>query len=177
MVQKAPSEDSFYAPDKTRKKRALEPFPYGIGIDCHSKFIQVCVRTSMAAEAIQEREFSTDWRDLLAARSWAVAALIADCPGFRREGPLRYTIESTGCYHLPVIRAWGGVPSVVNPLLAAPTRRKTDRLDARLLAYHAITGLWPPSFLACDQLQTLRVLWNERIEGRRVAVRCSNRLN
>ena len=55
MVQKAPSEDSFYAPDKTRKKRALEPFPYGIGIDCHSRFIQVCVRTSMAAELRRSR--------------------------------------------------------------------------------------------------------------------------
>ena len=49
MVQKAPSEDSFYAPDETRKKRALKPFPYGIGIDCHRSFIQVCLRTSMAA--------------------------------------------------------------------------------------------------------------------------------
>ena len=32
---------------------------------------------------------------------------------------LRYCIESTGTYHMPVLRAWEGIPCVVNPLLKA----------------------------------------------------------
>ena len=31
---------------------------------------------------------------------------------------LRYCIESTGTYHMPVLRAWEGIPCVANPLLA-----------------------------------------------------------
>lgn len=34
----------------------------------------------------------------------------------------------------------GGRPSIVNPLLANPSRRKTDVLDAKLLSYQAITN-------------------------------------
>jgi transposase len=178
MEPRARLEDSLNASDTGRERaRVLAPFAYGIGIDCHSRFIQVCVRYALSSEGEHEREFPTSWAGLLDARRWAVHQLAHHCGEFREDEPLRYTIESTGCYHLPVLRAWGGVPSVVNPLLAAPTRRKTDVLDARLLAYHSITGLWPASFVASEALQTLRVLWNERVEGRRVAVRCSNRLN
>lgn len=177
MVRKAPLESSFDAPSGERQNQALQPFPYGIGIDCHSKFIQVCVRTSLNSKDVFDKEFPVDWKELLAAREWAVNMLRVHVPCFKDGPDLRYTIESTGCYHLPVIRAWAGSPSVVNPLLAAPTRRKTDKLDARLLAYHAITGLWPASFLSSDQLQNLRVMWNERMDGRRAATRCSNRIN
>ena len=66
---------------------------------------------------------------------------------------------------------------MVNPLLAGPTRRKTDRLDARLLAHHSITGLWPHSFIPNDAGIQLRVLWAARWEAVRAATRCSNRVN
>ena len=78
---------------------------------------------------------------------------------------------------MPVIRAMGGLPSVVNPLLAGPTRRKTDVLDARLLAHHSITGLWPESFMPSPSGQQLRILWAQRADGMRTATRCGNRLN
>ena len=83
----------------------------------------------------REAEFTTDWR------SWSKPATgpATACPNLRPT-KLRYCIESTGTYHLPVLQAWGGIPCVVNPLLAGPTRRKTDVLDARLLAHHSITG-------------------------------------
>ncbi len=91
--------------------------------------------------------------------------------------PLNYTIESTGTYHLPILKAFGGCPSIVNPLLASPSRRKTDRLDAKLLAYHSITGLWPTSYIISDNVQELRVLMNQRNYHLKAATLISNRIN
>ena len=152
---------------------------YGVGIDCHSKFIQVCILFRAPGSAAHttgihrlEKTFSTHFTDLCAARDWALSAL----PGLATPAGLRYCIESTGTYHLPVLIAWGGIPSVVNPLLAGPTRRKTDVLDARLLAHHSITGMWPASFLASPDQQQLRVLWAQRREFAREATRCTNRI-
>jgi transposase len=155
--------------------------PYGVGIDCHSKFIAVCVLRQQGSEIRRvEREFGTAWHELRTARLWVLravggaieaggdavafpkasiiepvqpAALRNDGPATqvsstepRPEGRLRYVIESTACYHFPVIHAFGGRPCIVNPMLAGPYRRKTDKLDARTLAYHGISGLWPESF-------------------------------
>jgi hypothetical protein len=106
-----------------------------------------------------EREFDTGIASLRAAGQWARQVLAENGLG---EQPFRYTLESTGCYHLPVIQAFEGVPSVVNPLLANPSRRKTDVLDARLLAYHALMGLWPASYIPSSPVQALRVLLTRR---------------
>lgn len=155
--------------------------PYGVGIDTHKRFIQVCVltRDELGGGGGQilrsEREFSTDWADLLAAKDWAVDTVRRRCE-LKSADALEYTIESTGTYHQPVLRAWGAVPSVVNPLLASPSRRKTDVLDARLLAQQAMVGLWPKSYIPSDDCVTLRVLLNERQDARREALRCRNRV-
>jgi transposase len=153
--------------------------PYGVGIDTHSKFIQVCIlmsgRKHKDATRVErhEKEFPTSWHGLLSARRWTLSVLK------RKAQPdtLRYCIESTGTYHLPVLRAWGGLPSVVNPMLTGPTRRKTDVLDARLLAHYSITGFWPSSFIPTEQQQVLRILWASRREAIRMASRHSNRIN
>jgi transposase len=164
------------APDDSVEHQVLHP--YGVGIDTHSKFIQVCVlyRTSASGDSggIRriEQTFSTAFTALQKAHAWALSKL----PGLATPADLRYCIESTGTYHLPVLIAWGGIPSVVNPLLAGSTRRKTDVLDARLLAHHSITGLWPSSFIAFPELQQLRVLWAQRREFAREATRCTNRI-
>ncbi len=154
-------------------------YPYGIGIDTHSRFIQVCVlKVSPGVRDSKnvtrtEAEFRTDWRSLKRAHEWALRQV----PDVTDPAQLRYCIESTATYHLPVLKAWGGIPCVVNPLLAGPTRRKTDVLDARLLAHHSITGVWKPSFVPAEQAQVLRVLWAARREAVRRATRASNRLN
>lgn len=153
---------------------------YGIGVDCHAHFIQVCVLVQTRDREVRrwEREFSTQWADLVAAREWAIGTIVrhtAD-PQVTGEAPA-FTIESTSTYHLPVIKAFAGVPSVVNPLLTAMSRKKTDRLDARKLAYHAITGLWPPSFVISEEVQTLRVLWKRRVDALRTRTRLSNQIN
>ena len=153
-------------------------YPYGVGIDTHSKFIQVCVlrqRTTAEGTAVDrlEREFPTTWHGLQEGRAWVLASL-----GDRATpDSLRYCIESTGTYHFPVLKCWQGIPCVINPHLTGPTRRKTDVLDARLLAHYSITGLWKPSFVPTDQAQVLRVLWAAHREHAQRATRCSNRLN
>ena len=147
--------------------------PYGVGIDCHSKFIVVCVLRKRGANVVAAtEEFDTHYHSLISAAAWArQEAGIGDLE------QLRYTLESTGTYHMPVMLAFGGIPSVVNPLLAGPTRRKTDVLDARLLAHHSITGMWPESFIPSQQAQVLRVMYAQRREVRRTATRCTNRVN
>ena len=160
-------------------------FPYGVGIDTHSGFIQVAViwvdepKKGVREVRREEREFSTEWPQLLAAKAWTLRVLtkIPAADKVVDEEHLRYCIESTGTYHMPVLLAWRGCPSVVNPLLAGPTRRKTDVLDARLLAHHSITGLWKPSFIPTQQGQELRVIWATRAEALRRATRASNQIN
>jgi len=154
----------------------LKLAPYGVGIDCHSRFIQVCVYAQTGGAYLRfEEEFSTRWEDLTRAKQWIVAALTS--VGHVVGSSFRYTLESTGCYHLPVCLAWGGEPCLVNPTLASPSRRKTDTLDARLLAYHALTGLWPATYLAPSHVQTLRVLMAARKREVRRATQSLNRIN
>jgi hypothetical protein len=97
--------------------------PYGVGIDCHSRFIAVCVYVADPPTYHRaESEFPTSWDGLKRARDWALDILAAhgqSVPG----ATLRYTLESTGVYHLPVCLAWEGVPSVVNPTLASRAHR------------------------------------------------------
>jgi hypothetical protein len=49
---------------------------YGIGIDCHSKFIEICIRYRNG-QVIQKAQahFSTNWDDLVAARDWCINVL------------------------------------------------------------------------------------------------------
>ena len=111
--------------------------PYGVGIDCHSKFIAVCVFVQAESLVRHERQFKTTWPELTMAREWVLSIF---SPLGLELTSVHFTIESTGCYHYPVIISLAGTPHVVNPSLASPTRRKTDTLDAKLLAYHAAHG-------------------------------------
>jgi transposase len=166
-------------PDETQSSEVQILRPYGVGIDTHSRFIQVCVMYQFKAPSgtttvrKHEKEFPTHWNSLVAARRWVLGILGA----LAQPDTLRYCIESTGTYHFPVLKAWGGIPSVVNPLLAGASHRKTDVLDARVLAHHSITGLWKASFIPAEQAQVLRVIWARRREMARRATRAANQLN
>jgi len=153
-------------------------YPYGIGIDCHRSFIEVCVfvRTSDSIRKY-ENTYSTGWKTLGDARDWARTIIRIKSSPTIEPDVLRYTIESTSTYHMPIIKAWGGNPCVVNPLLASPTRRKTDKLDARLMAYQSMTGLWPASFIADPETQAFRLLMKQRQDAGRAAVAITNRIN
>lgn len=169
MVQDSPNS-RIVPPPATDGVKHLEFKPYGVGIDCHSRFIQVCVLKRHATETDKyEAKFGVTWGELGKARDW-----IAQRVG---EVQFEYTLESTGVYHRPVLLRFQGKPSVVNPLLASPTRRKTDVLDAALLAYHALTGLWPQSYIVPLEIEQVRILLGERRNLTKQSLRDRNRIN
>ncbi len=129
--------------------------PYGVGVDCNSKLIAVCVLVQGESLVRHVREFKTTWPELTRAVNWVVSILSSDGLEFTY---FDFTIESTWCNHVPVTMSRDGTQRVVSPSLAAPTRRKTDKLDATLLAFHALTGLWPAWCSPHPDVQTLRVL-------------------
>jgi transposase len=90
---------------------------------------------------------------------------------------LHYTCESTGPYHRPLTLIWSAKPTVVNPLLATPSRRKTDVLDAQLLAHYDITGLFPTSFLPPEEITEVRNLFNEYRRASKYCTQSTNRIN
>lgn len=100
--------------------------PYGVGIDCHSEFIAVCVLVRDHDLLVRrwEKQFSTAWNDMKDAAHWARQLVINHSPEpMLSVEKIEFTIESTGCYHLPVIKAFAGTPAVVNPLLASSHHR------------------------------------------------------
>ena len=78
---------------------------------------------------------------------------------------------------MPLIRAWGGIPSVINPMIAGATKKKTDKLDAERLSFHDLTEVWKSSYVPSDDIQELRVLIAERDHFSKLATQCSNRIN
>ena len=155
--------------------------PYGIGIDTHSKFIYVVVICKINEQFKRfEKTFDTDWIELLNARQWVEDVLRNKPTPKLKENeiiPIHYTIESTGTYHYPVLRAFQGKPSVINPLLASPSRRKTDALDAKLLAYQNLSGLWPESYVVGDAINEVRVYMAQRNSHQKRATVISNQIN
>lgn len=102
---------------------------YGIGIDCHSKFIQVSVYVKCSQKFYEyRREFKTDWESLVFSKKWVLSVINSrsDPVPDLSSSPLHYCIESTSAYHMPILLAWEGAPSVVNPTIAGATKRKTD---------------------------------------------------
>ncbi len=152
---------------------------YGIGIDCHSKFIQVCVLAKRGLHFYaHQKEFGTDWDSLVLAKDWCCQVLQAKTdpvPDLTR--PIHYCIESTSTYHQPILLAFGGIPSIVNPALAGATKRKTDVLDAQLLATHDLIGVWRESYIPSADVNELRVLVWERDRCLTEATAASRRIN
>jgi len=150
---------------------------YGVGVDCHSRFFQVCVLIPDGTQIVKiEQKVPALWPALRAAKAWILETL-------RTHGldvspsDLRYTCESTGEYHMPLCLAWRGHPAIINPSDTSHVRRKTDRLDAVKLAQHSLHGLWRESWIAPDEIQELRVLANQRSKLVAERSRLTNRIN
>jgi transposase len=153
-------------------------YEYGVGIDTHRDFIQVCVLVREGAVIrMYESEHQTTWEGLVNAGKWAVKTIKEKSMPAIEPEPLRYAIESTSTYHLPVIKAINGSPSIVNPVLAGSSKRKTDKLDARLLSYQNMTGLWPESFIIPPEIQEFRLLMKQRDYNVRACTAITNRIN
>ena len=78
---------------------------------------------------------------------------------------------------MPILLAWEGTPSVINPMLAGATKKKTDQMDAERLSFHDLTGVWKESYVPPTEIQSLRVLIAERSHYSKLATQCSNRIN
>jgi transposase len=152
-------------------------FPYGVGIDCHSAFFEVCVLVPQGAElATNRQKVLAEWPELRAAHQWVLDTLRSYGIEVRAE-ELRYTLESTGQYHMPLCLSFKGRPSIINPSDTSTSRRKTDVLDAGKLALQSLTGLWRESWVSTAQVQELRVLTLQRAKLVAERTRLSNRIN
>ena len=153
---------------------------YGIGVDCHSQFIQISVFVKNNMKFFEyRRESATDWESLVRAKSWVLGVISkfsSPVPDMSSEN-FHYCIESTSTYHMPVILAWEGTPSVVNPSLAGATKKKSDILDAKLLALHDLTGIWRESYIPASDVKELRIMISERNRYVREATSSANRIN
>jgi len=153
-------------------------YDYGVGIDTHRDFIQVCVLVrSGAAIRKYESEHRTTWNGMVGAGEWIKDTIKEKSIPTIEPEALRYTIESTSTYHLPVIKAIKGKPCVVNPVLAGSTKKKTDVLDARLLSYQGLTGLWPESFVVPPEIEEFRLIMKQRQYHSRECTAITNRIN
>ena len=152
---------------------------YGIGIDCHSKFIEVCVRYRKG-KLIQKAQghFSTEWDSLVAAREWCINILSTKAdPVPDLSEPLHYLVESTASYHMPVCMAFDGNPTIINPTIAGSTKRKTDVLDSRLLALHDQINIWQECYIPSEDVKSLRILIDQRDRFIHDATATGNRIN
>jgi transposase len=150
---------------------------YGVGVDCHCRFFQVCVLIPNGSEIVKiEKKVPALWPELRAAKAWLLRTLSEHGIAVAASD-LRYTCESTGQYHMPLCLAWKGRPAIINPSDTGHVRRKTDRLDATKLAQHSLHGLWRESWMAPDEIQELRVLANQRSKLVAERGRLTNRIN
>jgi transposase len=152
---------------------------YGIGIDCHSKFIEICIRYRNG-QVIKKAQahFSTNWDDLVAARDWCINVLKTKAnPVPDLSEPLHYLVESTANYHMPICMAWKGNPTIINPTIAGATKRKTDVLDSRLLALHDQINIWRECYIPSEDVKALRVMIGQRDRCIHDATVAGNRIN
>ena len=152
---------------------------YGVGIDCHSRFLQISVLVKNGPSVFEYRnQFDTDWQSVVNAKDWIISVIESQSfPPVHITDDLHYCIESTSVYHVVVLKAWKGIPSVINPSIAGATKKKTDVLDAKMLAVQDLTGIWPSSFIPSAEVDQLRLLLAERDNFSRLATRTNNRIN
>ena len=87
-------------------------------------------------------------------------------------------IESTSTYHRPVVHALYGQfdPIIINPALAGNAKKKADKYDATLLAYHGLTGVWETSFLPSGLQHDLTVVSRRLMKAAQGITRATNAL-
>jgi transposase len=152
-------------------------YHYGVGVDCHAKFYQVCLLIRQSTQLVcHEWTVPTRWPALAEAKHTVLTTLESAGVSVRAQ-ELRYTLESTSLYHMPICLSWKGKPSIINPSDTAHVRRKTDVLDGRKLAHHSLTGLWRESWVADDPIIEIRLLSGYRARLISERNRLSNRIN
>ena len=161
-------------------KEVLPAYPYAIGVDVHRDFLQFSVMVRIDKQ-VKEYHFqcATDHESILHAKDFTIQLIEHfSCPHIDVDREkIRYACESTGNYHQPLLRAWGGVPIVVNPSIAKAGRRKSDRLDAKTLCQNALLGTWPESYIIPNDVHVIRTLNLQRVHCDRKANQIGNNIN
>jgi hypothetical protein len=79
---------------------------YGVGVDCDSRFFQVCVLIPNNTEIVKfEQKVPALWHELHAAKARLLRTL-SEHDLTVSPAELRYTCESTGQYYMPLCLAW-----------------------------------------------------------------------
>ena len=166
--------------DKYEGKEVMPAYPYAIGADVHRDFIQFSVMVRIEKQ-VKEYHFqcNTDYDSLKHAKDFAINLIerYSDPHIDVNRDTIRYACESTGNFHHPLLKAWGGIPIVVNPSIAKAGRRKSDRLDAKVLCQNALFGTWPASFVVSDDIHVIRTLFLQRDHCERKAIQIGNSIN
>jgi hypothetical protein len=84
---------------KGQEQHSLTLNDYGLGVDCHSGFFQICVLVSTEKSLLtHEITVRAVWPELMKAKHTVLSALALHGVD-AAEDDLRYTLESTGQYH------------------------------------------------------------------------------
>ncbi len=145
---------------------------WSIGCDVHLKTVFVAVLIPDYAQGQIERfavKYATDYQSLQTMKQWLL--------DFKRQyGDTTFVIESTSTYHRPVVHTLQDEfePIIVNPALVGQSKKKADKYDAALLAYHGLTGVWAPSFLLCGRHHDLTVVSRRFMKATQAVTRGTN---
>ncbi len=138
-----------------------------MGIDCHSQFVVVAVvipdfRTG--EQRVSRRDFANTRPVLQLALQWVRNVLARHGIVISPDEQIHYSIESTAAYHFPLVHCWGGDPCIVNPNTTKLGSRKTDNIDAGVLAEGDMSGRWAgcKSFLYPPNFRAARIMLRRR---------------
>src|SRR5262245_46095306 len=78
VAPKAPTGELLPSPIPDEKGQpSLTLHRYGVGVDCHSRFFQVCLLIPEGTEIVRfERQVPATWPELRAAKAWLLRTLV-----------------------------------------------------------------------------------------------------
>jgi len=94
----------------------------------------------------------------------------------KKYGNTEFVIESTSTYHRPIVHALDGEfdPIIINPAHAGNSKKKADKFDAALLAYHGLTGIWEKSFIPSNIQHDLTIVSRRFMKAKQGITRATN---
>jgi hypothetical protein len=94
----------------------------------------------------------------------------------KKYGNTEFVIESTSTYHRPIVHALNGEfdPIIINPAHAGNSKKKADKFDAALLAYHGLTGIWEKSFIPSNTQHDLTIVSRRYMKAKQGITRATN---
>jgi transposase len=142
-----------------------------VGVDLHKKTISVCVMIQVAQKRKVHQRARFACADTAAIRAW-----------FEALGPFQVVVEATAAYEwfLRLIEDIADRVVLAHPKklrVIAESTRKTDKIDAAVLAEFLALGMIPEAFRPTPRQREHRILVRQRrVIGRRItSVKCKLR--